>query len=115
MQNFDEFMEVVRKIRKSCPWDKVQTHESLKPYLISETNELLEGIDRLKTQNDSENLCEELGDVLFQVALHSVIDGISSKMQFRHPKIFVPEDEAMTSLSWDQLKEIEKSRKTKKL
>ena len=125
MQNFDEFMEVVRKIRKSCPWDKVQTHESLKPYLISETNELLEGIDRLKTQNDSENLCEELGDVLFQVALHSVIaqeeglftieDVISSKMQFRHPKIFVPEDETMTSLSWDQLKEIEKSRKTKKL
>ena len=124
MQNFDEFMEVVRKIRKSCPWDKVQTHESLKPYLISETNELLEGIDRLKTQNDSENLCEELGDVLFQVALaqeeglftiEDVIDGISSKMQFRHPKIFVPEDETMTSLSWDQLKEIEKSRKTKKL
>lgn len=128
MQNFDEFMEVVRKIRKSCPWDKVQTHESLKPYLISETNELLEEIDRLKTHNDSENLCEELGDVLFQVALHSVIaqeeglftiedviDGISSKMQFRHPKIFVPEDETMTSLSWDQLKEIEKSRKTKKL
>ena len=106
----------------------MQTHESLKPYLISETNELLEGIDRLKTQNDSENLCEELGDVLFQVALHSVIaqeeglftiedviDGISSKMQFRLPKIFVPEDETMTSLSWDQLKEIEKSRKTKKL
>mgnify|MGYP000452957847 CR=1 FL=1 len=71
----------------------MQTHESLKPYLISETNELLEGIDRLKTQNDSENLCEELGDVLFQVALHSVIaqeeglftiedviDGISSKI-----------------------------------
>ena len=66
--------------------------------------------------------------MLFQVALHSVIaqeeglftiedviDGISSKMQFRHPKIFVPEDETMTSLSWDQLKEIEKSRRTKKL
>ena len=73
MQNFDEFMEVVRKIRKSCPWDKVQTHESLKPYLISETNELLEGIDRLKTQNDSENLCEELGDVLYQVMIQSQI------------------------------------------
>ncbi|WP_274422090.1 MazG nucleotide pyrophosphohydrolase domain-containing protein [Blautia sp. XA-2221] len=128
MQNFDEFMEVVKKIRKNCPWDKVQTHESLKPYLISETNELLEGIDRLETQNDSENLCEELGDVLFQVALHSVIaqeeglftiedviDGISSKMQFRHPGIFAPEDETMTSLSWDELKEIEKSRKTEKL
>ena len=128
MQNFDEFMEVVRKIRKSCPWDKVQTHESLKPYLICETYELLQKKQSVKSHKESENLCEELGDVLFQVALHSVIaqeeglftiedviDGISSKMQFRHPKIFVPEDETMTSLSWDQLKEIEKSRKTKKL
>ena len=73
MEVFDEFMEVVRAVRKNCPWDKAQTHESLKPYLVNETNELLEGIDRLKNENDSENLCEELGDVLFQVALHSVI------------------------------------------
>lgn len=126
MEVFDEFMEVVRAIRKNCPWDKVQTHESLKPYLVNETNELLEGIDRLGRENDSENLCEELGDVLFQVALHSVIaqeeglftiedviSGISSKMQFRHPKIFAPEDEEAVKLSWDELKKREKEQRSK--
>ena len=126
MEVFDEFMEVVRAVRKNCPWDKAQTHESLKPYLVNETNELLEGIDRLKNENDSENLCEELGDVLFQVALHSVIaqeeglftiedviSGISSKMQFRHPKIFAPEDEEAVKLSWDELKKREKEQRSK--
>ena len=121
MEVFDEFMEVVRAVRKNCPWDKVQTHESLKPYLVNETNELLEGIDRLNEEGDKENLCEELGDVLFQVALHSVIaqeeglftiedvvKGISSKMQFRHPKIFSPEDQEAVSLTWDELKKREK-------
>ena len=73
MQNFDEFMDVVKRIRRECPWDSVQTHESLKSCLINEANEVLEGIDRLEQTHDSENLCEELGDVLFQVALHSVI------------------------------------------
>lgn len=126
MEVFDEFMEVVRAVRKNCPWDKVQTHESLKPYLVNETNELQEGIDRLKNENDSENLCEELGDVLFQVALHSVIaqeeglftiedvvSGISSKMQFRHPKIFSPEDEEAVKLTWDELKKKEKEQRSK--
>ena len=126
MEVFDEFMEVVRAVRKNCPWDKVQTHESLKPYLVNETNELLEGIDRLGRENDSENLCEELGDVLFQVALHSVIaqeeglftiedviSGISSKMQFLHPKIFAPEDEEAVKLSWDELKKREKEQRSK--
>lgn len=126
MEVFEEFMEVVREIRKNCPWDKVQTHESLKPYLVNETNELLEGIDHLKEKNDSENLCEELGDVLFQVALHSVIaeeeglftiedviSGISSKMQFRHPKIFSPENKEVVNLSWDELKKKEKEQRLK--
>lgn len=125
MEVFDEFVEVVRAVRKNCPWDKVQTHESLKKYLVSETNELLEGIDRLKTENDSENLCEELGDILFHVALHSVIaeeeglftiedvvSGISSKMQFRHPKIFSPEDKEAVSLTWDELKKREKEQRS---
>ena len=127
MYTFDDLKQILEKLRdkeNGCPWDSVQTHESMKKYLVEECGEVLEAIDN----QDTENLCEELGDVLFQVALHSVIaqeeglftiedviDGISSKMQFRHPKIFVPEDETMTSLSWDQLKEIEKSRKTKKL
>ena len=121
---FDEFMEVVKRIRRECPWDSVQTHESLKPCLINEANEVLDGIDLLGRTNDSENLCEELGDLLFQVALHSVIaqeeglftiedviDGISSKMKFRHPKIFSPEDKEAALLSWEELKKREKEMK----
>ena len=123
MQSFDEFMEVVREIREKCPWDSAQTHESLKKYLLEESNEVLEGIDRLNKNGDSANLCEELGDVLFQVALHSVIAeeeglftvedvirGVSSKMKFRHPKIFAPEDERLTGLSWEELKQLENKR-----
>ena len=123
MQSFDEFMEIVREIREKCPWDSTQTHESLKKYLLEESNEVLEGIDRLNKNGDSANLCEELGDVLFQVALHSVIAeeeglftvedvirGVSSKMKFRHPKIFAPEDERLTGLSWEELKQLENKR-----
>ena len=69
MREFDDFMEIVRKIRRNCPWDSVQTHESLKKYLLEESNEVLEGIDRLSKENDSTNLCEELGDVLFQESI----------------------------------------------
>ena len=122
MQIFDDFMKIVREIREKCPWDSVQTHESLKKYLLEESNEVLEGIDCLAQKGDSANLCEELGDVLFQVALHSVIaeeegiftiedviQGVSSKMKFRHPKIFAPEDSSLVDLSWEELKKIEKS------
>ena len=125
MQEFDRFMEIVREIRKKCPWDSVQTHESLKPYLVEESGEVLEGIDRLSAEGDSRNLCEELGDVLFQVALHSVIaeeeglftiedviSGIESKMKFRHPKIFSPEDTETASLSWEELKARERQNKS---
>ena len=73
MQEFDRFIKVVREIREKCPWDSVQTHESLKKYLVEESQEVLDGIDRLNETGDSDNLCEELGDVLFQVALHSLI------------------------------------------
>lgn len=117
MQEFDEFIKVVRELRQKCPWDSVQTHESLKPYLMEESQEVLEGIDRLNAEGDSQNLCEELGDVLFQVVLHSVIaeeeglftiedviSGVESKMKFRHPKIFSPEDTEAVSLSWEELK-----------
>lgn len=125
MQEFDRFMEVVREIRKKCPWDSVQTHESLKPYLMEEAREVLGGIDRLSAEGDSQNFCEELGDVLFQVALHSVIaqeeglftiedviSGIESKMKFRHPKIFSPEDTEAVSLSWEELKALERQKKS---
>ena len=127
MQTFDEFMDVVRKIREHCPWDSVQTHESLKPYMVNETEEVLEGIDILEKENDGENLCEELGDVLFQIARHSVIaqeeglftiedviSGVSSKMKYRHPRIFSPDDKEAAELSWDELKAREKAEKRQK-
>ena len=80
-----------------CPWDKEQTHESLKKYLIEETYEVIEAID----SGDIDHLIEELGDVLLQVMLHAqigedegyfsideVIEGISAKMIRRHPHVF---------------------------
>ena len=122
MQEFDRFMEVVRELRKKCPWDSVQTHESLKPYLMEEAGEVLEGIDHLNAEGDSQNLCEELGDVLFQIVLHSVIAeeeglftledvvmGVMNKMKYRHPKIFFPEDKEAAALSWEELKRREKT------
>lgn len=127
MQSFDDLMEIVREIREKCPWDSVQTHESLKPCLENETREVLEGVDRLTRDHDGENLCEELGDLLFLVALQSVIaeeeglftiedviSGVSSKMRFRHPKIFSPDDREAVSLTWDELKQREKEAREKK-
>lgn len=123
---FAELVEVVGELRKKCPWDSVQTHESLKSCLKNETEEVLEGIDILSREGSGENLCEELGDLLMQVVLHSmiaeeeglftlddVISGISSKMRFRHPKIFSPEDKEAASLSWDELKQREKKLRRK--
>ena len=122
MDSFDEFLKVVKQIRKECPWDSVQTHESLKPYLREETEEVLQGVDRLIQQKDAVNLCEELGDVLFQIVLHSVIAeeeglftvedvvmGVMNKMKYRHPKVFSPEDKEAAALSWEELKRREKT------
>ena len=98
---FDDFVEIVRELRKKCPWDSVQTHTSLRTCLENESREVLDGISILEETGDGANLCEELGDVLLQIVLHSiiaqeeglftvedVISGISRKMKFRHPKIF---------------------------
>ncbi len=82
---------------KGCPWDKEQTRDSLKPFLLEETYEVLEALD----ENDPEKLKEELGDLLFQIVFHcqiakeknefdisDVIDTISDKMINRHPHVF---------------------------
>ena len=80
-----------------CPWDKVQTRASLKPYLVEETYEVLEALD----ENDPEKIKDELGDLLYQILFHSkisslkgefdfrdVIDNLSEKMVRRHPHVF---------------------------
>ena len=121
---FSDFVKIVEELRKKCPWDSTQTHESMKICLENETGEVLEAIDELKEDHlrDGEDLCEELGDLLFQVVLHSiiakeeglfsvedVIQRVSEKMVFRHPRIFSPEDREAASLDWEELKARERS------
>ena len=92
--------EVARRLRApdGCPWDREQTHESLRPYLLEETYEVLEEIDR---GSDEAKLLEELGDVLLQVAMHAAIaeerggfdaaqvsEAAAAKMVARHPHVF---------------------------
>lgn len=122
--DFYTFMRVVEKLRdkdEGCPWDKEQTHASLKKYLIEESYEALEAIDL----EDYESLQEELGDVLLQILLHStigkekgefnvheVIKTVAEKMVYRHPHVFKKE-ETMTSGEvkdqWEELKKKEKN------
>src|SRR6202521_3049936 len=91
--------EVVARLRApgGCPWDREQTHESLRPYLLEETYELLEAIDT----GDDAKIMEELGDLLLQVAMHAEIaagesrftaarvsEAVAAKMVARHPHVF---------------------------
>ena len=103
-----------------CPWDMEQTHISVRKCLIEETYEVIEAIDK----NDSELLCEELGDLMFQVVFHArieeeegrgdisdVINGITHKMIVRHPHVFA--DTVVSSsddviVNWDNIKREEK-------
>lgn len=118
MYTFEDLKEIVKKLRAEdgCPWDRVQTHESMKRYLVEECAEVLEAIDN----KDAENLCEELGDVLYQIMIHSeiekekgefgiddVVDGICCKMVRRHPRVFGGED-GKKALSWEEIKALER-------
>ncbi|MEK6565912.1 MAG: MazG nucleotide pyrophosphohydrolase domain-containing protein, partial [Bacteroidota bacterium] len=68
-QLFEEFMQIVRRLRRECPWDREQTHQSIRQSLIEEAYEVVETIDH----NNLEELKKELGDLLLHVALHSVM------------------------------------------
>jgi tetrapyrrole methylase family protein/MazG family protein len=99
VRSFDGLREIVRRLRApdGCPWDRAQTHESLRRYLLEETYETLEALDDGKPAK----LREELGDVLLQIMLHAqiasesgeftiddVIEGIATKLLRRHPHVF---------------------------
>ena len=102
--DFDDFCQITEMLRKKeggCPWDLSQTHQSLKPYMLSETAEAVAAIDLYEQTKDASNLCEELGDMLFQVVIQSqiaaeeglftindVVQSISEKMIRRHPHVF---------------------------
>ena len=122
----EDLVKIVEILRHpgGCPWDREQTHESLRRCLAEETCEVLEAIDR----KDDVLLCEELGDVLLQVVFHAslaadagkfdwndVADGISKKMIFRHPHVFGTERADSTDqvlANWDEIKRVEKGQKT---
>lgn len=125
MHTFDELVSVIAELRSDhgCPWDREQTFESLKPCLLEESDEVIQAIDN----QDMENLCEELGDVLLQVLMHSqiasekgmftiddVVDGVCEKMIRRHPHVFgdveIHSPEEGLAL-WNEIKKQEKSKK----
>ena len=96
-RQFEEFIEIVRKLRQECPWDREQTIESLKPYLVEEVYEAIEAINNKAYGH----LAEELGDMLLHIVMLSVfaeekkrfeindvINSIAAKMIRRHPHVF---------------------------
>ena len=125
---FKKLTEIVNTLmgENGCPWDKVQTRESLKPYLIEEAYETLEALDG----NNPEEIKEELGDLLYQILFHAkisenkkefnitdVIESISNKMEHRHPHVFKKEtletpDEVATQ--WEEIKIKEKGKAGRK-
>lgn len=124
--NFDDLIKIVRVLRApgGCPWDREQTHKSIRANFIEETYEAIEAIDT----EDTELLKEELGDVMLQVAMHAemeheqgtfdindVIDGVCKKLVVRHPHVFgdLSAENTNEALSnWDAVKMQTKSQKT---
>ena len=122
----DDFIDIMKKLRApdGCPWDKEQTHASIRNNFLEETYEVVDAIDR----NDSVDMCEELGDVLMQVVFHAVmaeeeekfnfsdvVDGVCKKLVYRHPHVFgdvVAETSEKVLDNWDKLKRVEKSQET---
>jgi tetrapyrrole methylase family protein/MazG family protein len=121
---FGELVQIMARLRgeNGCPWDREQTHASIKPYLLEETYEVLESID----ENDPVKLEEELGDLALQVVFHAqmadeaglftiadVLRGINEKLRRRHPHIFgdVKADTAQEVLfNWEQIKKLEREK-----
>ena len=124
--DFNDLVEIMRILRSpdGCPWDRVQTHESIRQNFIEETYEAIEAIDT----NDVELMREELGDVMMQVVFHAlmeeengnfdmndVCDEVCKKLIVRHPHVFADTvadtaDEVLTN--WDKIKMETKSQKS---
>ncbi|MDO7908578.1 nucleoside triphosphate pyrophosphohydrolase [Paenibacillus sp. JX-17] len=124
-RSFARLHEIVDILRspEGCPWDREQTHQSIRKNLIEETYEVIETID----EDDPDHMKEELGDLLLQILLHAqmeeelgtfsvydVIEGLHDKLIFRHPHVFgenkaADAEEALRN--WDQMKAEEKKQK----
>lgn len=115
-KNFDDLVEIMEILRKECPWDRKQTHQSIKDNLIEEAYEAVEAID----QQDFEELKKELGDLLLHVVFHGkmasetdnfsiadVIESVQEKLIRRHPHVFgeeTAEDEQQVAENWESIK-----------
>lgn len=122
----NRFAELVRRLREECPWDRQQSHVSLKRYLLEETYEVLDAIDGLdpETGEGFDHLEEELGDLLFQVVFHATIAAqegrftladvartVHGKLWARHPHVFGDVEVADADevrRNWEQIKRTEK-------
>ena len=129
-REFARFVEQVAVLRAECPWDREQTHESLRRHLLEESYEVLEAIDNLDEESGEgyEHLEEELGDLLFQILFHSqlaaeqgrftiadVATTVHDKLRTRHPHVFgeVEADDADAVVrNWEQIKKAEKGRES---
>ncbi|MFZ5817506.1 MAG: nucleoside triphosphate pyrophosphohydrolase [Bacillota bacterium] len=118
----DPLVEVMARLRApgGCPWDREQTHQTLRKYMLEEAYEAVEAID----SGDPQLLCEELGDVLLQVVfhaqiareagtfdLHDIVEGITAKLVRRHPHVFgdvVAETADDVTRNWEAIKRAEK-------
>ncbi len=129
MTKFEELQNIIARLRApgGCPWDREQTHFSLKAACIEEAAEVICGINILEDTGDSDNLKEELGDLLLQVVMHAqiakeeglftmddIIQGISEKMIRRHPHVFGKETAADSREALDKWSDIKKKEKAGK-
>ncbi len=129
LSQFTALVDIIARLRApdGCPWDKKQTHASLRKNLLEECYEVLEALD----EGNSDKLCDELGDLLMQVVLHTqiateagefelgdVVNSINSKLIHRHPHIFGSEkvkDAEEVALNWEILKQEERGADTSML
>ncbi len=127
--SFERFQETIAHLRapEGCPWDRKQTHASLRPYLLEETYEALDALDR----GDMHDLREELGDLLLQIVLHSqiaveagefrlsdVLANVIAKIIRRHPHVWgnvSVNDDQDVKVNWDKLKQVEKKERESRL
>jgi nucleoside triphosphate diphosphatase len=122
LDKFETLVAIIARLRgpEGCPWDKEQTHQTLRESLLSEAYEVLAALD----EGDKDKLCEELGDLLLQIVLHAqiakdnrefkiddVIEGIAAKIIRRHPHVFGSrkvKDAAEVMHNWEELKKEER-------
>jgi tetrapyrrole methylase family protein/MazG family protein len=126
-RTFEDLVEIMNRLRDpgGCPWDREQTYATLRGFLIEECYEVVDALDR----SDLPSLCEELGDLLFQIVFLSklaredgafsagdVVEGIAAKMIRRHPHVFgeaKAKDAAEVLVRWEEIKRSEKQEKVR--